>query len=925
VSPGLRREIRFAEKDVALRDDVRTLGALVGDVIREQGGEALFRQVETARVAAIRRREGEPAAEPELEALVGALSSREAAELIRGFATYFEVVNLAERVHRIRRRRDYLRTGAAPQQGGLEDTVRRLATAGHGPAEVRALLERVLFEPVFTAHPTEATRRTLLEKQQTIGQLLVRRLDPSLTPAEEQAALGRIREEVTVAWQTEAHPTQRPTVFDELEHVLFFLTDVVYRVVPPFYEELEQALGAVYGPAGAQIPIAPVLRFASWVGGDMDGNPNVNADTVRAALARHRTLVLDRYRRETLQLARRLSQSVSRVDADEAVLERAADYARRFPAALDPLPARYRDMPYRVLLRLMAARLEATDRDAPHGYADALEFAADLRLASRSLVAHGGAHAGLFGVRRLLRRVETFGFHLATLDVRQHALVHRAVAGCLLGDPVWLERPAAERAERLRQALAAGEPPATAPDSDCERTLAVFRAIAECRARYGAQAIGPYIVSMAQDTDDVLTVLLLARWAGLVDPHPLTPSPSGRGGTLHRPIGGVPLDVAPLFETVEDLEAAPDVLRALLADDVYRAHLERRERRQVVMIGYSDSNKDGGMAASRWALQRAQAALVALLEPAGIDLTIFHGRGGTVSRGGGKITRAVLAAPPGAVRGRLRVTEQGEVINAKYGLRGIAIRTLEQAVGATALATALPRAPDARESRWRAVMDDIAADSCATYRALVYDDPGFVEYFRLATPIDVIERMPIGSRPPARAAGSGIEQLRAIPWVFAWTQSRHLLTGWFGLGTALERAVGRHGEAVVAEMLRDWPFLKALVDDVEMVLAKADLGIAARYARLAGPLEPIFSTAIRPEFERTVSLVLRLKGTTALLDEDPVLQRAIRLRNPYVDPMSFLQVDLLARWRAAGRPDDELFAALLATVRGIAQGLQNTG
>jgi phosphoenolpyruvate carboxylase len=877
-------------------------------VIREQGGDELFEKVEGARVAAIRRREGEPGAEGELQTLVGALSPHDAGELVRGFATYFAVVNLAERINRIRRGRDHLRAGRAPQEGTLDDTVRRLAAAGLGPPEVRDLLQRLSFEPVFTAHPTEATRRTLLEKEQAIGRLLVARFDPSRTPAEEQAALGSIREHITVGWQTEATPAQRPTVLDELEHVLFFLTDVVYRVVPPFYEALEDALAAVFGAAGAAIPVPPVLRFASWVGGDMDGNPNVTAETVRAALARHRALVLERYYRETLELSRRLSQSSSRVQVDEAVLRRTAEYGSRFPAALNAVPPRHRDMPYRVLLRLIAVRLQATSRDEASGYASPSEFSGDLQRIATSLANHRGTHAGLFSVRRLLRRLETFGFHLATLDVRQDAGVHRAVVGRLLGDPSWPERSAAARASRLRRAIESGEAPTRPPDADAERTLAVFRAIAECRTRYGAHAIGPYIISMTQGVDDVLTVLLLAQWGGLAEAD-----------------GAVPLDVAPLFETLDDLRDAPDVLRGLLQDDAYRAHLDVRGKRQVVMLGYSDSNKDAGIVASRWAVQRAQAALVATLEPAGIDLTIFHGRGGTVSRGGGKLTRAVLSAPPGSVRGRLRVTEQGEVISANYGLRGIAIRTLEQAVGAVAIATALRPEPEARTPQWEALMDEIASTSHAVYRAMVYDEPRFVEYFRLSTPIDVIERMPMGSRPPSRRSGSGIEQLRAIPWVFAWTQNRSVLPGWFGLGTALERAVARHGEDVVAEMLRHWPFLKALVDDVEMVLAKADIGIAARYARLAGPLEPVVFPVIKAEFDRTVGLVLRLKGTTALLDEDPVVQRAIRLRNPYVDPMSLLQVDLLARWRAAGRADDELFAALLATVRGIAQGLQNTG
>ena len=882
----------------------------MGAVIREQGGDELFEKVEGARVAAIRRREGESSADTELQTLVGALSPRDAGELVRGFATYFSVVNLAERINRIRRGRDHLRSGKAPQEGTLDDTVRRLAAAGLGPADVRDLLQRLLFEPVFTAHPTEATRRTLLDKEQAISRLLVRRLDPSRTPGEEQAALGRIHEQVSIGWQTEAYPAERPTVLDELEHVLFYLTDVVYRVVPPFYEALEEALATVFGTAAATIPVPPVLRFASWVGGDMDGNPNVTADTVRAALARHRALILERYHRETQELARRLSQSSSRVPVDDWITRRARDYGARFPGARDAVPPRHRDMPYRVLLRLIAARLIATSLDQPSGYATPEEFREDVQGIAASLAKHEGAHAGLFSVRRLLRRVETFGFHLATLDVRQNALVHRTVAGRLLGDPSWLDRPAAERVTRLRRAIESGEPPATAAltDADADRTLAVFRAITECRTRYGARAIGPFIISMTQGADDVLTVLLLARWGGLLDRE-----------------GIVPLDVAPLFETLDDLRDAPGVMHGLLDDPVYRAHLEERGRRQVVMLGYSDSNKDGGIGASRWAVQRAQADLVATLAPAGIDLTIFHGRGGTVSRGGGKLTRAVLSAPAGSVRGHLRVTEQGEVISANYGLRGIAMRTLEQAVGAVAIATAALPACDVREPQWEALMDEIAATSRDSYRALVYGDPKFVEYFRLATPIDVIERMPMGSRPPSRRAGSGIEQLRAIPWVFAWMQNRNVLPGWYGVGTALERAVARHGEGAVAEMLRHWPFVKALVDDVEMVLAKADIGIAARYARLAGDLEPAFFPTIKAEFDRTVALVLRLKGTTALLDEDPVVQRAIRLRNPYVDPMSLLQVDLLARWRAGGRTDDELFGALLATVRGIAQGLQNTG
>ena len=878
-------------------------------MLREQCGEPFFQLVERARLAAI------AGASEELQALVRDMPARDAETLVRAFSAYFEVVNLAERVHRIRRRREHLRSADAPQEGSLAAALPRLVAAGVSAQQLTTLLERLRIEPVFTAHPTEATRRTLLEKEQVIGRLLVERLDPSRTPDEERAALARIREEVTGAWQTDPQPSARPTVMDELENVLFYLTDVVYRVVPPFSEELEHAVRQTFA---AEVPRRPVLRFGSWVGGDMDGNPNVGAETLRAALGRQRELVLERYRREATELARRLSQSGARTGVSDAVRERVARYSRQFPQALAAIPSRYADMPYRLLFRLIAARLDATRRDAPDGYRDAGELEADLGAVIASLRQYRGTHAGLFGVERLLRRIETFGFHMATIDTRQHSQVHRDVLATLLADADWATRSPAERAARLRQVLERGEPPAGAADAAANKTLDVFKAIADCRARFGLNAVGPYIISMARNVDDVLAVLVLARWAGL----------EGSGSASRH----VPLDVAPLFETVTDLAGAADVLRTLIADPWYRAHLGERGERQMVMIGYSDSNKDAGIGAARWALYQAQAALVqtAAGGGSGIELTFFHGRGGTVSRGGGRITTSILSAPRGTVRGYFRLTEQGETINAKYGLRGIAMRTLEQMTSAVVLASALPPKPDGRETEWAAVMEGIAADSRAAYRALVYDDPQFVEYFRLATPIDVIQRMEIGSRPASRAAstpegGAVIEGLRAIPWVFAWTQSRHLLPGWYGLGTALDRAAARYGTAALSTMVREWPFLRALIDDVEMVLGTADLAIAARYALLAGKLGSRYFPVIRAEFDRTVARVLELKQARALLDSDPALQRSILLRNPYVDPMSLLQIDLLARWRAAGRPDDDVFRALLASVRGIAQGLQSTG
>jgi phosphoenolpyruvate carboxylase len=564
-------------------------------------------------------------------------------------------------------------------------------------------------------------------------------------------------------------------------------------------------------------------------------------------------------------------------------------------------------MPYRVFCVLLRHRLVATRPGAEGRYSNAEEFLDDLRLMAGSLERNKGENAGLFAVRRLLWRAETFRFHLATLDLRQDSEMHRRCIGHCLRDPDWMTRPRAERTARLQQLLDEGALCPLVEDAEARKTLEVFRAAGDCLRIYGSRAIGPYIISMAQGADDVLSVLLLARWAGLASAE-----------------GVVPLDIAPLLETVEDLERGPDIVAELLDDRVYRAHLETRRHRQVVMIGYSDSNKDSGIAAARWALHQAEERLVAVAEARGLDLTLFHGRGGTISRGGGRTHTAALAAPRGAVRGRLRVTEQGEIINAKYGLRGIAIRTLEQAASSVTEATLRdggtpPPAP------WRKIMDGVAEHSRRAYRALVHEDADFYRYFRQATPIDVIERMNIGSRPASRRQMQGIRDLRAIPWVFAWTQVRAILPGWYGVGTGLEAMVARHGEADLRDMFRDWMFVRAVLEDLEMVLAKCDLNIARRYAELADEPLQRYHEVIAAEYQRTVEMVLRLKGTRELLEADPTLSRTIRLRNPYVDPMSLLQVDLLRRWREGGREDEDLFRALLLSVNGIAHGLQNTG
>ena len=903
-----RQDIMFEDKDQALRDDVRTLGAMVGDLIREQGGEKLFEFVENARQRSIRRREENEKPGEELAELVENLRPEQALQVVRSFSTYFQMVNTAEKVHRIRRRREYLRDINQYQPGGFEDTLVKLKASGMGLDDLQELINSLRIEPVFTAHPTEPTRRTILRKEQQIVRRLVELLNPTMTAQEQYVALENIRLLITTGWQTDEHPSEQMTVADELEHILFFMTDVLYRSVPPYYEDVEHALVRIYGEEARKLDIPVIVHFASWVGGDMDGNPNVNAKTIRATLARQRALILDLYYNECSALSAKLSQATARIGFSEKMLARIDEYRGIFQNAYHAVPARHRDMPYRIFLRLIQQRLQSTFDDDVFPYEKVSQFRADIRLIADSLEQNKGAHAGLFSVRRLLRRIDTFGFHLITLDIRQDARVHREVVGECLGEDEWDEWPAEKRAKRIAIAIRNREAPPDTLGTKARKTLAVFQAIGFCRRKYGPEAIGPFIVSMTQGPDDILSVLLLALW-----------------GELHNRRHEIPLDVTPLLETVDDLNRGPEILRSLLSIELYREHLDRRKNRQTVMIGYSDSNKDGGLASARWALQNAQVTLVEAVESQGVELTLFHGRGGTISRGGSKTHVAVLGAPPGTVNGRLRVTEQGEIINEKYGLRGIALRTLEQVTGSVALATAMPHHRGNDEPEWHDMMDIIAEESRRAYRKLVYETPGFYEYFRRATPIDLIERMRIGSRPSSRRSQSGIEDLRAIPWVFSWTQSRCMLPGWFGIGSGIRKAAEQFDDGEFREMFAEWYFMRALTADAEMVLAKADLGIAKLYSKLAGDLHEEFFPIIETEYELTRDLILDYTGREHLLEGDAFLQRAIMLRNPYVDPMSLMQVDLLARWRAANHKDDALFNALLASVNGIAQGLQNTG
>ena len=888
-----REGIHFAEKDAALRKDVRELGVMAGKLLMEQGGEALYKTVESARRDAIARREGDDEASAKLEKLLGRLSPSAARDVVRAFSTYFQIVNTAEQVHRIRRRREYLRDQAIRQPRSFDQTFSQLKDSGFEADSISELLTQLAIQPVFTAHPTETTRRTILRKQQNIVRRMVDLQNPALTPQEHHACFESIRADVTAIWQTDESPREGLTVFDELEHTLFFATDVIYQIIPPFYEAIETALTDVYGDTGRQIAIPNMLHFGSWIGGDFSTDPELSARTVREVLRRHNKLILDLYFRDCKALAEKLSQSDSRVDIDDAVLERTQAYARQFPGAHGSTPFRYRKMPYRVFLRLICERLQATYDEDAFAYEAPQQLIDDLSIISNSMAARRGKNAGQFAVYRLIRRVETFGFHFLSLDIRHNADDLQQVVGHCLGEPEWMQTDREERGQRLRQILDRNDSPVVEPDNNARRLFAVFQSVVYCRRNFGNAAVGAWLIRHCQGVDDLLAALLLARWAD-----------------MHSADGTVPLDVVPCFQNNVELRQAAPLLKALMQEPFYRSNLNARGNHQTVMLSISDAMPDGSVAGSRWNMQCAHTGLSKIFESAGVDYTFFHGRGSLTGRGG---------VADGIAHGHLRATEHGEAVNERYGVSGIAVRTLEKAFSAVTSATAGLRPNDSPDPKWPAVMSNFAKHADERYAGLI--DDRFDEYFRLATPIDVIE-----FRRTAFKDEDGEQRERNTPWAFAWAQSRFLLPAWYGSGTGLQDCIAAIGEQPVRQMLEQWPFFRRLIDDIEIAVAIADLGIAEHYSRLAGAeLHQRYFPTISAEHQRTVETLLTLRQQNVLLEANNTLRRSIRLRNPYVDPMSLLQASLLERWRAGGSQDDSLLTALRASVNGISRGLQTTG
>src|ERR1700722_19581410 len=705
--PMNHEDIEFPTRHHPLREDIRALAQLMDDVLREQGGAELWQLVEQARVTAIRWRGGAAGAAEALAVRVRGRPPRVARELVRAFSSYFQLVNVAEKVHRIRRRREYFQQdGDRPQPGGVEDALAQLKAADLSLEEVLALLAQLSIEPVLLAHPMESTRRTTLRRQQRLATLVLERSNATLAPHERRTLLERIRTEVTTDWQSEEHPRERLTVADEREHAIFYLAEILFRIVPPFSQESAAALGKRYGASPETIELPVIVRFGSWVGGDMEASSDVHAKSIRETLMRSQQTVLSNYHADCQQLAQLLSQSERRVGVSTAVVHRIEEYRTLVPGAPGIAPARPDRMPYRVLLGQIAERLHATHDARASGYQQPAQFRADIELIAQSLLANRGAHAGYFAVRRLLARIDTFGFHLATLDLRARASVHHAVLAQGLDDPQWAGRSTLERHARLVEILERDSGPAGTFDALGKRTLAVFDAILQSRHRYGADAIGLYIVAGAAAADDVLAPLVLARWAE----------------AYNKSSGEVALDVAPEFDSVDSLERCGGIMRELLLDGVYKRHLEARGRLQTVLVGYSGSSQESGLTAFRFAAYRAQRNLTEALRQDHKEHVLFYSRGGSVPRGGGRIDTMLRAAPAESVSGVLRFTEQGEGISQNYGLRPNAMRSLERALSTLALATlAVKRGVAVREG---AAMADcvglVAGHSAQVWRSLVY-------------------------------------------------------------------------------------------------------------------------------------------------------------------------------------------------------------
>ena len=923
------------DHDLPLRDDIRLFGRLLGETVRDQEGDATFAVIERIRQASVHLNQ-EPAAQAgsqheaqreALDELLNTLPRDTMISVVRAFSYFLHLANIAEDQHHIRQQRDTALTHDAPQEGSVRHALDRIEAAGIAPEKVRDFFASALVAPVLTAHPTEISRKCILQSHHEIAALLDRRDRNTLTPDESEENETELRSAVLRLWRTRMLRPNRLAVVDEIRNGISYFDDTFLRELPRLYAQLHDHLARRFPETKWELP--PFFRIGSWIGGDRDGNPFATADILRTALRLQSTAVLDFYLEEVHTLGSELSLSRTLLKVTPELEALAASSPDNSPHRVDE--------PFRRALTGIYARLAATARaldhhealrhavgDA-HPYSSAEQLRADLDILSDSLHLHGAKLIADGRLRRLRRAVQIFGFHLAPLDLRQNSDVHARTVGELLecagrlpqGGYAALDEEA--RIALLSEEIASPRPlysPFLPYTEESQGELAIFFAVRELRQRYGEAALPNAIISKTDGVSDLLEVALLLKEAGLL---------RWRGGTARAEAD---LNIIPLFETIADLRNSAGVMQRLFELPVYRALVESRGQEQEVMLGYSDSNKDGGFLTSGWELYKAEIELTRVFAAAGVRLRLFHGRGGSVGRGGGKSYHAILAQPAGAVSGQIRITEQGEVISSKYATPEVGRRNLEIIAAATLEATLLDLEKETEPLTDRATMERLSELAFQAYRHLVYETPGFSRYFRESTPIAEIAGLNIGSRPAARKPSERIEDLRAIPWVFSWAQCRLMLPGWYGFGSAVRTWLLENpaGLEQLRRMHATWPFFRTLLSNMDMVMAKADLSIAARYAELVTDPElrvTVFAR-IRDEFELTRTHLLAIAQQDELLADNPLLRRSIRDRFPYMDPLNHLQVELLRRHRA-GESDERVQRGIHMSINGVAAGLRNSG
>ena len=915
----------ISSKDLPLRDDVRLLGRILGDTLREQEGEASFQLIENVRRAAVRfRKTQDDRDRVQLEQTLDALSPSETLVVVRAFSYFSQLSNIAEDLHHNRRHRAHLKAGTAPKDGSLLLALERIEEKHISKETLQSFLNSALISPVLTAHPTEVQRKSILDCQLIISRLLSERDRVDMTPDDLDDNEETLHRFVLILWQTRMLRTTKLTVRDEIKNGLEFYRYTFLSEIPKIYANMEKQLEARFDK---NIRIPPLLRVGSWIGGDRDGNPFVTHDVMLDAVQQHSSLAFEHYLGETHLLGTRLSLTDRLVEV--------SDELRKLSDESPDKSAGRADEPYRRALILIYSRLSATAQQLGHkishlppvdkyaqSYATPQEFIDDLDVLIDSLFKHGAVYLARGRLAYLRRAVEVFGFHLAPLDMRQHSAIHEQTVTELFshssGKANYQDLDEAARREVLLAALQSGEPllgDINQYSAVAQSELRIMQAAAQIHQRFGRAALPNHIISKTDAVSDVLELALMLQQVKLLE-----------GGGTHQ----LHVNIIPLFETIEDLRGCGTIMDELFSMPYYRRLLSSRGNTQEVMLGYSDSNKDGGYLTANWELYKAEVELVKVFARHSIELRLFHGRGGTVGRGGGPSYDAILAQPPGSVNGQIRITEQGEVISSKYSNPEIGRRNLETLIAATMEATLLHHhGADSTMPEYHRIMEALSRDAFAAYRKLVYETPSFTEYFFSATPIREIAELNIGSRPSARKASDRIEDLRAIPWVFSWGLNRTLLPGWFGFGSAVKQFIAHEGDTGLAQlqaMYKNWAFFRGLMSNMDMVLSKTDMGIASSYAELVDDVamrERIFG-AINGEWESTVEMLFAVTGNTTLLQDNPAFARSLLTRTPYIDPLNHLQVALLQRHRA-GDNDILVKRAIHLTINGIATGLRNSG